>query len=96
LRPCVECQAYKSGPYNEEQCRSNCTTFLTEIVDKLENKEDSNVKTCTLVDEKDCTFVFQYEYGDNKELKVVAERKKVCREPPNVLGEYISREIFVS
>jgi integrin beta 1 len=86
LRPCVECQAYKSGPYNEDHCRSNCTTFLTEIVDKLENKEDSNVKTCTLVDEKDCTFVFQYEYGDNKELKVVAERKKVCREPPNVLA----------
>lgn len=87
LRPCVECQVYKSGVYNQDECKANCTNFLTEVVDKIDNHQDSDVKTCTIVDDNDCTFVFQYEYLDEKQLRVVAEKEKVCRGPPDVLGE---------
>ncbi|EFA03618.2 integrin beta-PS [Tribolium castaneum] len=86
LRPCVECQIYKSGVFNEEECQSNCTFFQSEAVDKLENSHDEQVKTCTLVDENDCTFAFQYEYVNEKNLKVTAEKEKICRGPPNILA----------
>ncbi|RZC33867.1 integrin beta-PS, partial [Asbolus verrucosus] len=86
LRDCVECQTYESGVYNKDECKANCTRFATEIVEKIESEQDENVKICTIVDDEGCTFKFQYEYGNNEELKVKAEKEKFCPAPPNVLA----------
>lgn len=83
LRNCVECQAFKSGKFNVSECKENCTSFNTKIVHKIENNEDENIKTCTLIDDKGCSFIFQYDVGQ-KQLKVKAQKEKYCPEPVNV------------
>lgn len=78
LSPCVQCQAYESGPYDSANCTKVCT-FRTILVDEVDKTGNADVKICTLPDTDGCTFSFQYEYlqGDEKPV-VKAEKEKSC------------------
>ncbi|KAF5269170.1 hypothetical protein FQR65_LT02470 [Abscondita terminalis] len=87
LRNCVECQAYKSGLYDQSECSLKCTAFTTSVVDKIsEDNVEENVKICRTPDNSGCTIIFQYMYDDNKELVVTAQRTKICSERVDVLA----------
>ncbi|KAK4879184.1 hypothetical protein RN001_007330 [Aquatica leii] len=87
LRNCVECQAYKSGVYDQSECSLKCSGFSVSIVDKInENNVEESIKICRTPDNSGCTIIFQYMYDDNKELVVVAQRTKICSERDDILA----------
>lgn len=81
----MECQAYHTGLYDKDQCKSNCTAFQTIIVEKFTNDDD--IKKCRVPDNDRCIIIFDYSYGENRELVVRAQKEKLCAGPPNLLGE---------
>lgn len=83
----MECQAYKSGAIGEEECSKKCSSFATEVVDKLEDAGDDRVKICRVPEASGCTVVYQYELDDSGGIaSVKAERKKICAEV-DILGK---------
>ncbi|KAJ8954366.1 hypothetical protein NQ318_011039 [Aromia moschata] len=86
LRHCVECQAYQTGAYNQDECKINCTAFLTQVVDKFDDNDDSDIKKCRVPDKMGCIIIFEYTYDENKELVVRAQKERLCAGPPNVLA----------
>ena len=82
----MECQAYGTGE-RKDICAENCTTFQTEIVDKInENVEDESIKICRVLDNDGCKIIFQYSYSKLGDLIVKAEKEKICVPPVDVLG----------
>lgn len=94
LRPCVECQAYKSGSLDEEACRTKCITFQVELVDKIQEEAEEGTKICRAPDDNGCSIVFEYFYRD-KELFVRAQKTKICSEGANVLGKLFNLTIEI-
>lgn len=91
LRHCVECQAYKTGTYDESECNIKCHAFVTNVVEKIDEENiDEDVKICRTPDNSGCTILFQYTYDENKELIVKAQKYKICSEIVNVFGKYAS------
>ena len=82
--PCVECQAFNSGVFNQN-CSTQCTTFNTTIVQQFD-EESNDVKVCRIIDEMGCTITFQYKYNDDKNPLVAVHKDKECKEPVNVIG----------
>nr|XP_022914247.1 integrin beta-PS-like [Onthophagus taurus] len=91
LHPCVECQVFKTGKYNESHCEMVCIDFNTTTVTKIEeDTENHDIKTCRVFDDEGCAILFQYQYGANKELIVVAQDHKECPEPVDILVVILS------
>lgn len=88
FQDCVECQVHKMGVYkNKNECEINCKNLTIHIVDNtIESTNDTNIKMCRVPDGRDCTYVFSYQYDNNKYI-VNAEKKKICNEPVNIWGK---------
>ncbi|CAL7946615.1 unnamed protein product [Xylocopa violacea] len=95
LKNCVECVAHKTGPFAENGKCSQCLHDI-DIVDHVEEDPEKDEKTgariCRILGDGGCTFVFKYEYyrggsgGDIKIFHILAEKKRTCPKPINVLG----------
>uniref|UniRef100_A0A1I8PZ80 Integrin beta n=1 Tax=Stomoxys calcitrans TaxID=35570 RepID=A0A1I8PZ80_STOCA len=82
LKDCTQCQVYQTGPLKDpEDCRTNCTLFTPEEVEKVEIDETKGEYLCMFYDEYDCKFKFKYREEDNK-IVVVAQTEREC--PPKV------------
>lgn len=77
---------YQTGPLkNVTDCSSNCTTFTTQTVLKVEIDHEKNENPCVLYDENDCKFTFKYrEQGES--LEVYAEPSIECPAQVFILG----------
>ncbi|XP_060518734.1 integrin beta-PS-like [Cylas formicarius] len=94
--PCVECQVYRSGIYNETECEETCTIFKTIVDDNFKESQREDVKKCRVLDRDGCTINFEYSYevnqvvirslASNQLITVRAANRKSCAEPPNILA----------
>ncbi|KRY41314.1 integrin beta pat-3 [Trichinella spiralis] len=84
-KPCVMCQQFKTGPYNESMC-AQCP-FTVIPVDELPESNNTGVK-CQFVDQADdCTFYFMYELDeDTNNVTVWVRKEKDCPPPVPVLA----------
>ncbi|CDW55110.1 Integrin beta pat 3 [Trichuris trichiura] len=84
-KPCVMCQQFQTGPYNESMC-AQCP-FTVIPVDELPETNRSGVK-CQFVDQADdCTFYFLYELDpDTDNVTVWVRKEKDCPPPVPVLA----------
>ncbi|VEN56395.1 unnamed protein product, partial [Callosobruchus maculatus] len=83
LRHCVEYKAYNEGIYKTEIPPNNCTAFDPEILEKLDDIPDKDVKKCRILDANRCIMNFDYYYEDRTLIVRVLDHK-VCPAPPNV------------
>lgn len=60
FKDCVQCQMYKKGKLNEEDCATNCTTFVPLPVDYVEEEKEKGEQLCVHFDDDDCRFKFVY------------------------------------
>ncbi|KAF6209301.1 hypothetical protein GE061_015046 [Apolygus lucorum] len=87
LKDCVQCQVHKSGPLTEEECATNCTTFVPAIVDgTVEADESKDENFCAYYDEEDCRYTYVYTYDEKGKLLVRAQKDKECPPEVYVLG----------
>ncbi|CAI5444386.1 unnamed protein product [Caenorhabditis angaria] len=83
-KPCVMCQQWKTGPYNETRC-DQCP-FTVIPVDELPVLNDTT--PCQFVDPyDDCTFYYLYAYDETMDsAKVWVKKHKDCPPPVPVLA----------
>ncbi|XP_022914249.2 integrin beta-PS-like [Onthophagus taurus] len=82
LRPCVECQIFKTGIYNQIECKNKCTEFKASEITKIrEDNEDLDIKICSVFNNVNCTILFQYKYNLENELVVEVQTEKRCFTP---------------
>jgi integrin beta 1 len=86
LKPCVQCQMYKTGNLTEEECAKQCTEFVPEAVEVVEYEIDSDEVKCWGIDNDDCKYQFVYYYDETNCLKVKAQKDRECPPPVYVLG----------
>uniref|UniRef100_T1JH90 Integrin beta subunit tail domain-containing protein n=1 Tax=Strigamia maritima TaxID=126957 RepID=T1JH90_STRMM len=79
LRPCVECQIWQSGEYNEDACRNNCTV---EIMTQTSLPE----ALCIFTDKDGCTFRFSYSLDASNKTTIYVLDTKDCPQPANVMA----------
>lgn len=89
LRHCVQCQVYQSGIY-EKTCKQECTAFETIVLHSLESDDIDEIKKCRIPDNDTCIINFEYYYEGDDTLIVRALDRKICPEPPNVLGKLVT------
>ncbi|KAI8489904.1 Integrin beta-1 [Branchiostoma belcheri] len=82
FRPCVQCEAFGTGEYDEEECKL-CNPKAI-IVDEL--KQGDEVTRCVFKDEDDCSFIFTYGNGLDGNTEIEVQRTKVCPEEVNILA----------
>lgn len=94
FKDCVQCQMYKTGSLNEEECIRNCTLFTPIPVEKIEVDEESDEHFCMFYDENDCRFQFVYNDHDEK-IVVKAQQELDC--PPRIwmLGPILGMIAFI-
>ncbi|KAK2159930.1 hypothetical protein LSH36_143g03036 [Paralvinella palmiformis] len=80
-KACVQCEAFGTGPYTREYCEANCTHVR--VVPEVEKEDMPDRRLCMSRDEDDCDFYFTYFYDNDQ---VLAQEKKECPEPVNVLA----------
>ncbi|KAL3123583.1 hypothetical protein niasHT_005128 [Heterodera trifolii] len=86
-KPCVMCQQWGTGPYNETRC-SECpfTVIPVDELPVLNISESDSWNECQFVDPADdCTFYFLYYYDGLDNLTVWVREHKDCPAPLPVL-----------
>ncbi|XP_018335576.1 integrin beta-PS isoform X1 [Agrilus planipennis] len=78
---CVQCQQYKTGPLNEDECRLNCTKFTPIGVDVVEVTKEHEY-LCAYYDEDDCRFSYVYYLDEHNKIQIRAQQEREC--PPKV------------
>nr|CAD7426152.1 unnamed protein product [Timema monikensis] len=86
FKDCVQCQMYKTGVYNEEECAANCTTFSPTPVEEVQADEEKDEILCTYYDEDDCRFAYVYTYDNDKKVIVRAQKERECPPEIHILG----------
>ena len=94
--PCVQCDIWKSGKLDEEQCK-NCSTYskITEL-SSLEGPLRDHARLCTLTDETTgCDFNFTYKYSNfDRDYAMFAQNRQQCPEEVDILGKMATHNIF--
>ncbi|CAD5214572.1 unnamed protein product [Bursaphelenchus okinawaensis] len=86
-KPCVMCQQWGTGPYNESKC-AECPFTVVPVKElPVLNASDSETwNECQFVDPADdCTFYFLYYYDGYSNLTVWVKEEKDCPAPLPVL-----------
>lgn len=73
LKPCVECQMFKTGPLNMTDCIKTCTYVPNEV--EIVIDLSGNAVVCETVDEFGCQYTFAYKTANKLEIFVSSERK---------------------
>ncbi|KAI6220095.1 Integrin beta-PS [Aphelenchoides fujianensis] len=86
-KPCVMCQQWQTGPYNESKCAECPFTVIPVKELPVLNVSDSETwNECQFVDPADdCTFYFLYYYDGLNNLTVWVKEEKDCPAPLPVL-----------
>ncbi|XP_059478027.1 integrin beta-PS isoform X2 [Neocloeon triangulifer] len=82
FKECVQCQVYKTGSFDEEACRQNCTTFVPSVVDEVTANEEEDEYLCRFYDEDDCRFAYVYSWDEAGKIVVRAQEHRDC--PPQI------------
>lgn len=86
-KPCVMCQQWGTGPYNETKC-AECPFVVipVEELPQLNVSDSDSWNECQFVDPADdCTFYFLYYYDGVDNLTVWVQEHKDCPAPLPVL-----------
>ncbi|XP_017769953.1 PREDICTED: integrin beta-PS-like isoform X2 [Nicrophorus vespilloides] len=86
FKHCVQCQMYKTGPLNEEECAKNCTKFTPIGVEQVEAKEENDENLCAFYDEDDCRFAYVYYFDEHNKVVVKAQQERECPAKVFLLG----------
>jgi len=90
LKPCVECQAFGSGPLKED-CQSSCPTFHgrnftidTKEVEDLDGLFEAS-QTCSGTNDAGCTFTFSYRMNTTGLWAVLHTRQGESQRCPDLV-----------
>ncbi|KAF2902040.1 hypothetical protein ILUMI_04139 [Ignelater luminosus] len=81
LKPCVLCQMYHVGPYNDNTCVEKCGNFTPEEVEVIRADEQNDEFPCA-GSENHCRYVFVYKKLNETHYAVKAPKELEC--PPKV------------
>lgn len=80
MRDCVLCAVLGTDSCN------NCTDTIN-LVDNFPTDLELNEKQCRFTDDKECVILYRYNYNENQEMVVRAQKNIICPVPPNILGK---------
>ncbi|XP_017782378.1 PREDICTED: integrin beta-PS-like [Nicrophorus vespilloides] len=78
FKHCVQCQMYKTGPFDENVCAKNCTKFTPIGVEQVEAKEENDENLCAFYDDDDCRFAYVYYFDEFNKVVVKAQQDREC------------------
>ncbi|KAJ8936074.1 hypothetical protein NQ314_012509, partial [Rhamnusium bicolor] len=78
FKECVQCQQYKTGPLNSEECATQCTKFVPIPVEEVVADENNNEILCAYYDEDECRFTYVYYFDVDNTIKIRAQQEREC------------------
>lgn len=80
-QPCVQCEAFGTGPYNETQCDACPHPII--LKEELSNREGS--EPCVFTDDDNCNVYFTHEILPNGTYFIEVLEEKECPGTPEIL-----------
>ncbi|XP_063601076.1 integrin beta-PS-like [Penaeus indicus] len=86
FKPCVQCEVFKTGELNQDQCQEKCDPYNISIVSEFA-KDLGTGKRCSFLDKENCRFDFVYELDRSSgNVSLWVKQDLDCQKPINVTG----------